>query len=211
LNGGHQMKKIGLLILALACATPATARSVKATQPFPAELVGAAQIVETRVVLSEEVKANFAKLEHKAADKRAAAGLQPVAEDQTFATRPTEEEYATLPITRMMPLVMEDTAHEWGLVAGRPIRLTIELDTLKTADAGMAMLFGSSDQLAGMVTITDPATDQKLGEYYIDVLNGRGGLLGLAMRGSGVREKLAAEFSDKLMKELAGKRKKTKS
>ena len=205
------MKKIGLLILALACATPAAARSVKAMQAFPAELVGAARIVETRVVLSEAVKANFEKLEQKAAEKRAAAGLQPVAANQAFAARPTEQEYATLPITRMMPLVVEDTAREWGLVAGRPIRVTIELDTLKTADAGMAMLLGSSDQLAGMVTITDPATDQKLGEYYIDVLNGRAGLLGLAMRGSGVREKLAAEFSDKLMKELAGKRKKSRS
>ncbi len=205
------MKYLGLLALALACATPSLAKSVKVMQPVPAELIGAANIVETRVVLSDAVKENFAKLEEKAAEKRTAAGLQPIAADQSFASRPAESEYATLPITRMMPLIVDDAARKWGLTTGRPVRLTIELDTLKTADAGMAMLLGSSDQLAGLVTIHDPATEEKLGEIYVDVFNARAGLLGLAMRGSGVREKLAAEFSDKLMKQLAGKRKKAKA
>ncbi len=205
------MKKYALFLLALAVATPAAARSVKVTQPVPAELIGASHVVEMRVTLSDAVKANFEKLEQKAAEKRAAAGLTLVSADAPVGDRPKAEHYATLPITQMMPLVLEDTAREWGLTSGRPIRLTVELDTLKTADAGMAMLLGSSDQLAGLVTVSDPATGEKLGEMYIDVINSRSGLMGLAMRGSGVREKLAAEFSDKVMKKLAGKRKKVRA
>ncbi|MBX2835034.1 MAG: hypothetical protein KTR28_08700, partial [Micavibrio sp.] len=33
-------------------------------------------------------------------------------------------------------------------------------------------------------------------EFYVDVLKGTGGLLGLAVRGGGVREKLSAQFAE---------------
>lgn len=90
-----------------------------------------------------------------------------------------------------MPLVVTEGTRTWGMTGGRAVKLTISIDTLKTADAGMVMLLGSTDQLAGVVAVTDAASGEHLGEFYVDVLNARAGLLGLAMRRSGVREKLA--------------------
>lgn len=125
------------------------------------------------------------------------------------ALRPAKDQYDTLPFAQMFPLVIEDVTREWGLAKGRPIKLSITVDTLKTANAGMAILFGSSDQLAGMVAISDPATNEKLGSFYIDVLNAHSGLMGLAMRGAGIREKLAEEFALQTSRVLTGRKSKT--
>jgi hypothetical protein len=77
------------------------------------------------------------------------------------------------------------------------------MDTLKTANAAMAWLASSSDQLAGMVEVRDAATDAKLSEFYVDVMEAHAGLLGMALRGGGVREKLAAKFATHLADELS--------
>ena len=204
------MKFAALISLALMVASPAYGKAVKPIQPLPANIIGVNHIVETRVTLNDATRANFDKLEAKAAEKREAAKL-PVA-PKTFAPgeRPKPDDYATLPIAQMFPLMLEDISKQWGMTAGKSIRIDVEFDTLKTANAGAAILFGSNDQLAGVVSVVDADSGQKIGEYYVDVLNQRSGLLGLALRGSGVREKLAAEFSKRLAQTLTGSKSKPK-
>ncbi len=201
------MKALIAFCAALVIASPALSKTVKILQPLTPGIVGALQIVETRVALNDATKENFEKLEAKAARKRAEAGLSAGAEVTTGA-RPTPEQYATLPVVQMFPLVVEDEARAWGLTNGRQVRLNVTFDTLKTADAGMAMLLGSSDQLAGQVDVEDAGSGEKLGAFYIDIINMRAGLMGLALRGSGVREKLATEFSKRLVQQLSGAKRK---
>jgi hypothetical protein len=205
------MRTIFLALCVVAIATPALGKAVKPIQPLPTNVIGANYIVETRVTLNDATRVNFDKLEAKAAAKRADAGLPTAAKELAAGERPKSDDYATLPIAQMFPLVLDDTAKEWGLKTGKSIRVKVEFDTLKTADAGAAMLFGSSDQLAGVVVIEDAESGEKIGEYYVDVLNQRSGLLGLALRGAGVREKLAAEFSKRLVQALTGSKSKPKT
>lgn len=216
------MRRLTVLLYACAIATSATSAGAKERQivdPLAAGLVPNNHVVAVEVIVSPTAAEKMVEFERKAAEKRAAANLPPItttapAADQPPAptsgsvARPPRDQYATLPFAQMFPLVIEDVTREWGLANGRPIKLTITVDTLKTANAGMAMLVGSSDQLAGMVGVTDPTTNEKLGSFYIDVLNAHSGWLGMAMRGSGVREKLAEEFALQTSRVLTGRKSK---
>ena len=78
--------------------------------------------------------------------------------------------------------------------------IEIEVDNLKLklklVDPMAAFLIGDTDQLAGTVYVYDTNTKELLTQFYVDVLKGTGGLLGLAIRGGGVREKLSLQFAD---------------
>jgi len=199
-----------ILMTTIAVPAPA-AKAVKVIEPLSTTIIGKSKASSVIVTLNEATRQNFAKLEQKAAEKRAAAQLDPIESAAALTTRPSRDEYSTLPIQMMMPLVVEDTLAEWGLGSGRAIKIAIELDTLKTANGGMMLLVGSSDQLAGTVTISDAESGEALGQFYVDVLNARGGLLGAAMRGSGVREKLADEFAKRIAQQLSGSKSKPKT
>ena len=110
----------------------------------------------------------------------------------------------------MFPLVMQDVTREWGLTEGKgtPVKLRITIETAKTANAGMALLIGSSDELAGKVHVLDAEGAQSLGSFYVHVLNTHGGWGGLLMRGGGIREKLAEEFALESARILTGSTKK---
>ena len=60
------------------------------------------------------------------------------------------------------------------------------------------------DRLAGTVFVRDAATDEPLGQLYVDVNARNSGLIGLATRG-GVRERVAAAFANRVAKALAGR------
>jgi hypothetical protein len=162
---------------------------------------------EVDVRLSSLAADRMAKFEENAREKRVAAGLAPVDPTAEPADGTPRDEWSTLPFAQMMELMVKDVTRDRGLTSGRPLRISVEIDTLKTANAGMVMLAGSSDQLAGTVQVLDGVSGEKLGEYYIDVINSHSGLLGLAMRGGGVREKLAGEFAGHIAKQLASKKK----
>ena len=200
-----------VLPLALLAASANAAKSVKVIEPLAAGFAGKVSVVSTTVSISDTAKPIADKLEAKAAEKRAAAKLPPVDATATLGSRPEPAAYETLPLTTMFPLEVEDVTREWGLTSGRQVRLTITIDTIKTANAGMMMLIGSSDELAGTVDVLDAADGTKLGEFYVDVLNTHSGMLGAAMRGSGVREKLAAEFAKHIAEQLSGSKHKPKA
>lgn len=205
------LKSLSFGLLLLVAAT-AEAKSRKIIEPLEPSIVAAHQVVGVDVTVSPAATETFAKLEAIAATKRAEAGLPPIdpaAPVDAAAARPDPAQYATLPFARMFPLVIEDVTREWGLTSGRPVKLKVTIDTVKTANAGMAILLGSSDQLAGIVEVFDAGDGAALGSFYIDVINSHGGLGGLALRGSGVRESLSEEFGLEASRVLTGRKSKT--
>jgi hypothetical protein len=204
----------GLLAsLLLLQSVAAVAGSRKVVEPLDPAVVANLQVVGTEVSVSDTAKENWAKFEAKAAEKRAEAGLPPwefAGPDtpEVKGERPARTAYSTLPFRQMFALTMEDVTKEWGLTTGTPVNLKVSFDTVKTANAGMAMLAGSADQLAGLVEVSDAASGKPLGSFYIDVINSHSGLMGLAMRGSGIREELAEEFALESSRVLAGRKSK---
>lgn len=190
--------------LALAACGP---KPVDVIQPVSASIRNASMVDEVDVRLSPLAADLMAKFDAKAQEKRVAAGLTPVAPTAEPADGTSRDEWSTLPFAQMLELMVKDVTRDRGLTSGRPLRLDVEIDTLKTANAGMTILAGSSDQLAGSVRVLDAASGEKLGEYYIDVINTHSGLLGLALRGGGVREKLAGEFAGHIARQLSAKKK----
>src|SRR3546814_4938957 len=96
----------------------------------------------------------------------------------------------------MMENLLGDRLAEADVNGPRNVSLGVAIDTLKFVSAAMTIIGGDSDQLAGLVTVKDSGTGEQIAEFYVDVLNSHGGLLGLAIRGTGVREQLAHEFAD---------------
>lgn len=173
------------------CATPGAVRIV---QPLAAEARSNVRFAEVAVVVAETARENVARLDAKAAEKRAERSLPPIAGES--ATRPIADEYATLPLEMMLRLAVEDAVRVRSAPGGKPLKITVQIDNFRTANAAAAWLAGSNDQLAGLVTVSDPATGQKLGSFFVDVLEIHSGLLAMAMRGSGVREKLVEQVAD---------------
>lgn len=202
------MRKIRAVAIAAALLLSACApKAVDVLMPVPASVRNASMVTDLDVKLSPLAAELMEKFEAKARGKRAEAGLPPVDPAVEPAVAPSRDEYSTLPFNQMLELMVKDITRKRGLDSGRPLRLAVEIDTLKTADAGMTILAGSSDQLAGSVAVLDAQSGQKLGEFYIDVINTHSGLLGLAMRGGGIREELAEEFAIHIARQLTGKSK----
>jgi hypothetical protein len=206
---GNGLRMIGRLkpampfaaLLLAACAP----NPVSIVVPVSAAIRGASHVADVQVTVDPLVQAQMDRFEQKARDNRERAGLAPVPAGRP-ATRPSQDAYATLPFAEMMELVVEDVTRQHGLTSGRPLRLRIEVDRLQTADAAMAILAGSSDQLAGTVWVLDAQSNESLGQFYVDVVNSHSGVIGLALRGGGIREKLAEEFSLHISRQLRAAR-----
>jgi hypothetical protein len=81
----------------------------------------------------------------------------------------------------------------------------LDVDILQVQGTGAA-LFGQPDRLAGTVYIRDAQTGASLGQLYVDVGGGSAGPIALAIRGSGVRERLARAFADRIAGALSGRK-----
>ena len=195
------MKYPMLALIGVLSATTAQAKAVKLIDPLPRAALGTARVIGVDITVNDVARPTFDALEKKAAEKKegatAAAG----------ASSPADA-YADLPFARMFPLVINDELKGWHLSGTRPVTLDVQLDALKTADGAAMILLGSVDELAGLVTVKDAGSGEMLGDFYVDVLNVRAGLLGAALRGSGVREKLAAEFAKHVAEVLSGRKSK---
>ncbi len=198
--------------LLLSPAPQALAKQRTVIEQIRPDLVDASYVNAVRVTVADTATKKMAGLEEKATEKRAAANLPPYtpAEDGQETAVPPAEQYATLPFAAMAPLVIRDVTRKWGLTPerGKPVDLDITIENIKTADAAMAMLLASSDELSGEVVVRDPATGEQVGNFYVQVVNGHSGLMGMAMRGAGVREKLVEEFALESARVLTGSTKK---
>jgi hypothetical protein len=202
------MLRIAFLMLVAVAAMPAQAKQRTVIEPLPAELLANNHVVGVEVTVVNEALSKFDAHEKKAAEKRAEKKLAPFDATLASATRPVEDEYPTLPFAAMVPLVVEDVTREWGLTGGRPVKLKVRVSQLKTADAGMAILIASSDELTGLVSVHDAATDAELGSFLINVVNSHSGWGGMLMRGGSIREKLVEEFALETSRMLTGRKSK---
>ncbi|EJL28675.1 hypothetical protein [Novosphingobium sp. AP12] len=208
------MKKIVLaasMFVALsapAFVTPVAAKQRTVIEQLPAEIVDHNYINGVKVIVADTATKKMAELEAKATEKRAESGLAAYSESEN--TIPADQ-YSGVPFAAMMPAVMQDVTRKWGLTqerGGKALDLVVTIENIKTANAGMALLMGSSDELSGEVAVVDPVTQAQLGSFYVQVVNSHGGLAGLAMRGSGIREKLVEEFALESSRILTGSTKK---
>jgi hypothetical protein len=168
---------IALLLLASAC----TPKAVDMMQAPPATLRAASYVYGVDLSFGPD-----AKREVVAADAR----LRPV------------PGYAGMPFANLLPQLLKEAAIQRGMKEGRALTLTVELDHLKVPAAG-ASLVGHHDRLAGQVRIADSRTGEALGSFYVDVDQHFPGLIGLAVRGGGVREKLASAFVRHILDQIA--------
>lgn len=152
--------------------------------PLSRSIVGASRITGIDMVVQPAARAFVA-----ASDER--------------ATRPDEAGHAGAPLAKMLPDMILEATRQIGLASGREIKLLLEIDELQTASAGAAM-FGKQDRLAGTVFVRDAATDEPLGQLYIDANARTSGVIGLATRG-GVRERLGEAFAMRVAKALKGR------
>lgn len=208
------MKHLLMAVALLAASTVAHAKQRTVIEDLPKEIVDNNHVTTVEIVIADTAREKLAKIEAKAMEKRTAADLpayQPIAHDPaTIPARPTHDVYSTLPFEVMLPFVMQDVTRDWGLTEGKgtPIRLRITVETIKTADAAMAIFISSADELAGKVDVLDATGEQSIGSFYVHVVNAHGGLAGLMMRGGGIREKLAQEFALESARILTGSTKK---
>ncbi|WP_336963976.1 hypothetical protein [Sphingobium aquiterrae] len=204
------MKKIVILAAFLAMGTVAHAKQRTVIEDLPKEIIDNNHVATVEVSIADTAKEKLDKIELKAAEKRKEAGLAPY-DAALVSGHPSKDSYDTLPFEVMFPLVMQDVTHEWGLTEekGTPITLRVTVETIKTANAAMAILLSSSsDELAGKVEVLNAQDGQSIGSFYVHVVNSHGGWGGMLMRGGGIREKLAEEFSLESARILTGSTKK---
>lgn len=166
-----------------ACVTPTTT-----IKPLNPEDKGVRNIQEVNVSYSE-----------LAMDKLVAAD-EKLQEEQKEASTPEAIKYKSLKdaLSNITKQHLEERDGNGELYAD----IEIEIDNLKLANAAAAVLVGDTDQLAGTVKVYDPQSKELLSEFYVDVIKGTGGLLGLAIRGTGVREQLSLQFAGFIADEM---------
>lgn len=168
------------LALALAACGP---KPLQMFQAPPDALRGAAYVHSVEISLGGESRAEVAESDRK---------LHGVGD-------------AALPFAKLLDKDVKEATRAHGLQAGRPLTIALEMDVLRIPDVAMAVL-GRSDRLAGQVRVEDAKTGEHLALFYIIVDHPHSGLIGLAVRGGSVREKLAREFADRIAEQLAAKR-----
>jgi hypothetical protein len=164
---------------------------VEMMQAPPAGLRGAAWVADVELSLGGSSRTSVAAADSRLAQR--ASGPAPA------------PGYAGLPFAPMFVRVMKDVARERGLVSGRALRVVVEMDRVEVPGAAMAAL-GRGDRLAGQVRLLDARHGEMLATFYVDVDKVRPGLIGMMVRGTGVREKLAQEFAHRVADQLAAPR-----
>lgn len=157
--------------------------------PIPASIKMASVVRKVEVAVQPSASAKIAELDLQAAARPKVAG-----------------DPATLPFAEMLPDAVSEITRAWGLTSGRELKLLIEIDAIETAGTAATLLGGSRDRLAGSVFIHDAATDERLGQLYVDVVNSHSGPVGLLIRGGGIREELANEFAIHIARALTGRK-----
>ena len=205
------LKKYVLFAVLLAASVPGIARQRTVVEELPRTLVDNNHVAAVDVVIADTAAEKMKGFDAKAAEKRASRGNAPFDPSAALSARPQKDAYATLPFTTMFPLVLQDVTREWGLTdnRGTPVKLRVTIETVKTANAAMAIfLMPSTDELAGKVDVLDAQNGRELGSFYVHVVNAQSGWGGMLMRGGGVREKLAEEFALESSRILTGSTKK---
>ena len=178
-----------VLLLVLALAASGCAPWVNEVLPLSRSIVGNAQVVEVRTVVHSSGRAEVAALDERVL-ARAPASADPL---------------RRLPLADLVTRSIEERVRAHGLTSGRPIRIIAEIDHAALAGIGGAII-GRDDRLSGTAFIRDAATEESLGQLYISVRRDNGGLVATALRGGSVRERMAADFAERVARALSGRR-----
>ena len=186
------MKKLLFVAAAALLCLAGCAKPVKVTTEIPADYIGKMHVESVNVTYGEAVKDKVTEDDAKRAEEA--------------KTEPSDKEYVDLPLSEMLAKVLQEDLAEANANGPDAVSVDIMLDTIKFANAAVSILIGDQDQIAGLVTVKDASSGNTVGEFYVDVINSSSGLLGLAIRGGGVREKLASEFADHIVDQIAPKK-----
>jgi hypothetical protein len=148
--------------------------------PIAPSLKGASHVRGVEVIVRQTAPASAGALDARIEARPPAAGGD-----------------AALPFEQLLTRMIQEVTREAGLTAGRALRLVVEVDSLKVANAGTAF-FGADDELAGSVFIRDAETAEELGQLYVRVGRANGGAISVLARGGGVRERLAEAFAHRI-------------
>lgn len=175
----HRLSALLLVLCAAACQS-----ATDVVLPLSRSIVGASRIEAVEIQVRPTAAPAVGALDERA---RTGGG----------------EGAAALPFAQMLDAAVRDAATRAGLSGARPLKLLLEIDEVAVPGTGAA-LFGAQDRLAGTVFVRDAVSGAALGQLYVDVRASNAGLLGLALRGGGVRERLAAAFADRIAGALSG-------
>ncbi|UTW55961.1 hypothetical protein [Kordiimonas sp. SCSIO 12610] len=175
-----------LLTFLSACVSP-----VKVVQKLPDANVGALDVANVQVSYSDLTAEKIRENDAKRAERAAKAN---------------EEKISHKSLSDLIVQLLNEEIAERQSSKTVPVDVKVNIDTLKFANAGLTILLGDSDQLAGSVEVIDRKTGDTISEFYVDIIKGSGGLLGLAIRGGGVREGMASDFVKETVKQLYGKK-----
>lgn len=100
-------------------------------------------------------------------------------------------------------LAMLDEALRGCAVGDLQRRLTVQIDNFQEQNVAMTFLVGGSTSLSGRVMFVDPKNDRVVGDYYIRVGRGGGGILGAAIMGD-ARYNLPSSFAEEICDTIWG-------
>ncbi|HEX8443371.1 MAG TPA: hypothetical protein VF631_06970 [Allosphingosinicella sp.] len=171
---------------ALLLLLPACASQTQEVLPLSRAIVGASQIARIEIILQPTAQPAVAALDGRA--------------ETSGAQGPAAQSFKP-----MLEAAVREAALRSGLNSGRTLRLVLDIDAIEVQGTGAA-LFGRADRLAGTVYVRDAQNGAALGQLYVDVGGGSAGPIALAIRGGGVRERLARAFADRVAGALSGRK-----
>lgn len=83
----------------------------------------------------------------------------------------------------------------------RNVTIDVEILAYREPNVALAIVLGDTSQIIGNVKVLDAESRAVLGEYYIEVIEGAGGLLGLAAADT-TENGLGREFVEQFVKHL---------
>ncbi len=172
---------VPLLLLLSACGG-----QTQEVLPLSRAIVGASQLAAVEIILQPTARPSVAALDERAGSSGAQGA-------------------ASQPFNAMLEAAVREAALRSGLTSGRQLRLVLDIDVLEVQGTGAA-LFGKADRLAGTVYVRDAQSGAALGQLYVDVGGGGAGPVALAVRGGGVRERLARTFAERVAGALSGRK-----
>ena len=180
---GHIRVRLALLS-AIALSTAACTSGTQEVLPISRGVVRASQVAAVELILQPTAAPSVAALDQRGSGAEGAAGR---------------------PFEALIDAAVRDAAVRAGLTGGRPLRLVLDIDHLQVPGTGAA-LFGKQDRLAGTVYIRDASTGATLGQLYVDVASSNAGIVGVALRGGGTRERLVQAFAERIAEALSGRK-----
>lgn len=110
----------------------------------------------------------------------------------------------SLPLHELLKRALHKEFMDRGIAGDTPVNIFVSVDTMQYQNGIATILIGSSDQMSAAVNVKHAETDEVLADFYVDLIRGNAGLLGLAIRGAGIREDFSEDFAEYVADQLYG-------